>query len=109
MRDFARVLLSATAVLGMAGATTLLPSTAAVSAFAQNDEPPPVVEDYTYPGAAAILAQRGIKLIKGNGGIRYADCASGGGQVKVESRSPDASSSTAQPPPSLHAGVFRPQ
>jgi len=39
------------------------------------DTPPSIVEDYTYPGAAQILAQYNVKLISGDGGILFADCA----------------------------------
>lgn len=40
------------------------------------EEPASLVEDYSYPGAAAIEADRGIKLIKGDGHIVLADCGS---------------------------------
>ena len=39
------------------------------------DNPPSIVEDYSYPGAADILAQKHIKLISGDGHIILADCA----------------------------------
>ncbi|MEO3777429.1 hypothetical protein ABGB16_11365 [Micromonospora sp. B11E3] len=41
---------------------------------AEVTEPPSIEEDYSYPGAAAILAEKGIKLIKGSGTIMLADC-----------------------------------
>lgn len=50
------------------------------------DTPPSIVEDYSYPGAAEILAQRGLKLIKGDGHILLADCVTGAGQAEVWSR-----------------------
>jgi hypothetical protein len=34
-----------------------------------------IVEDYAYPGAAAILAQQNIRLITGDGHILLADCS----------------------------------
>lgn len=43
---------------------------------AAEDTPPSIVEDYAYPGAAQVLAQRGIKLIKGDGHIVLTDCGS---------------------------------
>jgi hypothetical protein len=39
------------------------------------DSPSSIVEDYSYPGAADILAQKHIKLISGDGHIILADCA----------------------------------
>lgn len=39
------------------------------------DAPSSLVEDYSYPGAAAILAAHNVKLISGNGKIVYADCS----------------------------------
>jgi len=51
-----------------------------------DDTPPPIVEDYSYPGADRILAERGLKLIKGDGHILLADCAAGTGQAEVWSR-----------------------
>lgn len=38
------------------------------------DEPPPIVEDYGYPGAAAILASDHVQLISGDGHILYRPC-----------------------------------
>ncbi|WP_073490028.1 hypothetical protein [Streptoalloteichus hindustanus] len=50
-------------------------ATAALSAPASpaEDTPPPLVEDYSYPGAAKILQERGITLIKGDGHILLMD------------------------------------
>jgi hypothetical protein len=43
---------------------------------ASADTPPPsIVEDYSYPGAAKILAEQNVKLISGDGHILLADCA----------------------------------
>jgi hypothetical protein len=44
------------------------------------------VEDYNYPGADAIKAQKGIVLKRGDGHITLADCASGTGLMEVYSR-----------------------
>jgi len=50
------------------------------------DEPPSVVEDFAYPGAAQILAEHGIKVLKGDGRIRYvADCDAQANLFRVES------------------------
>lgn len=53
-------------------------STVAISQLpsAAEDAPPSIVEDYSYPGAAQVLAQKGIKLIKGDGHITMVDCGS---------------------------------
>ncbi|HLL65229.1 MAG TPA: hypothetical protein VK453_05725 [Micromonosporaceae bacterium] len=56
----------------------------------QAEEPPPsIVEDYRYPGAAAIEARENVKLISGDGHILIADCATppvnGIGVVRVYS------------------------
>jgi hypothetical protein len=68
-------LVMATAVLsGMEGAR-------GVRAADLVDEPPTqtnggsIVEDYSYPGAAQILATQNVKLISGDGHILLADCA----------------------------------
>ncbi|MGW4401523.1 hypothetical protein ACWEHA_40020 [Amycolatopsis nivea] len=53
---------------------------------AADDAPPPIVEDFDYPGADQIYAQYHIRLLKGDGHILFADCASGGTLVKVWSR-----------------------
>jgi hypothetical protein len=49
--------------------------TGSQSAFsADADTPPSIVEDFSYPGSAAILATDNVKLISGDGGIVYAAC-----------------------------------
>jgi hypothetical protein len=61
----------------------------AVPAAAAED-PPPVSEDFAYPGAAQILADHGLKVFKGDGQIRFVtsrpfgegQCPSG--QLQVE-------------------------
>ncbi|MEO3772192.1 hypothetical protein [Micromonospora sp. B9E7] len=62
------------------GAAVVLASAAAVIVSqlpsVAEDTPPSLVEDYSYPGAAQVLAQRGVKLIKGDGHIILVDCGS---------------------------------
>ncbi|MFC5645019.1 trypsin-like serine protease [Kitasatospora cinereorecta] len=58
----------------------------AVPATAADAAPVSVVEDFSYPGAAKILAERGITLKSGDGHIVLADCASGSGLVQLYSR-----------------------
>jgi len=45
------------------------------TAAAADGDPPSVVEDFAYPQAAQILAQYKVRLISGDGGILFADCA----------------------------------
>lgn len=40
------------------------------------DAPSSLVADFSYPGAAEVESERGIKLIKGDGSITLADCGS---------------------------------
>lgn len=49
------------------------------------DPQPELVENFEYPGAAAIEAARGIKLKKGDGHILFVDCAANANQLQVES------------------------
>ncbi|MFE6869431.1 trypsin-like serine protease [Kitasatospora sp. NPDC057692] len=69
--------------------------TAAPAASA--DTPPPVavapaaIETFAYPDAARILADRGITLTRGNGGITLTDCANGNYQIKLGATTSDPS------------------
>ncbi|MGR3870673.1 hypothetical protein ACUXZZ_19005 [Streptomyces graminifolii] len=45
--------------------------------------PPALVEDYSYPGADRILAEKGIELKKGDGRILLADCDQAAQQIRV--------------------------
>lgn len=45
--------------------------------------PPIAVEDYGYPGADKILAEKGIKLKKGDGRILLAECDQTAQQIRV--------------------------
>ncbi|MFH9264069.1 hypothetical protein ACH4KN_07380 [Streptomyces sp. NPDC017546] len=49
----------------------------------ENETPPSLVEDYSYPGADNILATKGIKLKKGDGRILLADCDLSQNQIRV--------------------------
>ncbi|WP_181442555.1 FG-GAP-like repeat-containing protein [Streptomyces tateyamensis] len=60
---------------------TSSPATAAVPTA------PSAVEDFSYPGAAQILASQNITLKSGDGHIVLADCASGAGLVELYTRS----------------------
>ncbi|KAA2257513.1 trypsin-like serine protease [Solihabitans fulvus] len=50
---------------------------------AATGEQPPLVEDFTYPGADKILADYGVQLISGDGRIVFADCPTGPDTVGV--------------------------
>ncbi|MGK5548298.1 hypothetical protein ACSNOH_26745 [Streptomyces sp. URMC 127] len=45
-----------------------------------------VVEDFNYPGADKIKAEKGITLKRGDGHVTLADCSSGTGLMEVWSR-----------------------
>ncbi|MFC4086652.1 tachylectin-related carbohydrate-binding protein [Amycolatopsis samaneae] len=49
-----------------------------VQPAAADDAPVPAVEEFAYPGAAQIHAQRGITLIKGDGHIVFTGCGQAG-------------------------------
>ncbi|MEU2996174.1 hypothetical protein ABZ684_01185 [Streptomyces sp. NPDC006995] len=51
-----------------------------------NEAPPVAVEDFNYPGADKILAEKGIILKRGDGHIVYADCASETGLLEILAR-----------------------
>ncbi|MEU2111930.1 hypothetical protein ACIOWI_01700 [Streptomyces sp. NPDC087659] len=70
----------------LAGVTTLaFASTPASPATAgtAGDTPPFAVEDFTYPNAAKILADKGILLKKGDGHIVLAECGQSANQIQV--------------------------
>jgi len=45
--------------------------------------PPAVIEDFDYPGAGRILAEKGIKLKRGDGHILLAECDQAAQQIRV--------------------------
>ena len=81
-------------VLAVAGAAAFLVP-AGVSAApaghtaAAADEPPTLEETFDYPGAAKILAERGILLKKGDGHILFTSCAPSGDYLEVRARNKD--------------------
>ncbi|MET9381381.1 hypothetical protein ABZY09_09855 [Streptomyces sp. NPDC002928] len=80
-----------TAATGMwAAGTPATPATHASSTISVADESPGyAVEDFNYPGADAILADKGITLKRGDGHITLADCVTDTGQLEVWARSQD--------------------
>ncbi|WP_181442571.1 FG-GAP-like repeat-containing protein [Streptomyces tateyamensis] len=71
----------------------MLPALAGLTTAATAAEPvpPTAVEDFSYPGAAQILAGQNITLKSGDGHIVLADCASGSGLVQLYSRAANPS------------------
>ncbi|MFE7135070.1 hypothetical protein ACFVIM_29845 [Streptomyces sp. NPDC057638] len=51
-----------------------------------NELPPVAVEDFSYPGAAKILAEKNLKLLKGDGQIVFEECITGADQISVWTR-----------------------
>lgn len=72
--------------LVLAGGAALL---GVATVAAADDTPPPIEEDYDYPGADKIFAERGILLKKGDGHILLTDCVPGGDFLEVRSRNRD--------------------
>ncbi|MFF2631201.1 trypsin-like serine protease [Kitasatospora griseola] len=73
--------LAATVLTGLASTTPALADTPAGTSA------PSAVEDGAYPGAAQILANKGITLTRGDGGITLADCTQPSSyQIKVFAR-----------------------
>jgi hypothetical protein len=70
---------------GASGAKSSPDSVPLAAAPAAGDSPGFAVEDYNYPGAAAILAAQGITLKRGDGHIVLADCASSGEVLAIKS------------------------
>ncbi|MGW8973526.1 LamG-like jellyroll fold domain-containing protein [Streptomyces platensis] len=60
---------------------------AGVSAAAPGEGSDSLVEDFAYPDRDKLLAEKGLKLVSGDGHITLVDCASGGSDlVRVNSR-----------------------
>src|SRR4051794_32101688 len=70
------VLVVAGVALGvLAGVGLTRGNAAGAAAASAPDDGRPIEEDYSYPGAADILAKYHVKLISGDGHILFADCA----------------------------------
>ncbi|MFJ7899366.1 hypothetical protein ACIQ6V_02400 [Streptomyces sp. NPDC096198] len=76
------------AALGGGASTGKGTSSAAVAPVA-GEAPGYAVENFNYPGADKILAEKNIVLKRGDGHITLADCASGTGFLEVWARSKD--------------------
>ncbi|MBB5890740.1 hypothetical protein [Kutzneria kofuensis] len=62
-------------------------STAARQSAQSADGQPSLVEDFSYPGADKILADRGIKLISGDGHLLLVDCVNVATLIEVHASS----------------------
>ncbi|MBE1497362.1 hypothetical protein H4696_004462 [Amycolatopsis lexingtonensis] len=80
MRALYRTILVITAV-GVAGAAGVV--TAQGSETTTSDQQPSLVEDFSYPGAAKILADDHVQLISGDGHIVYTACPTGQDTIGV--------------------------
>ncbi|MFF3090529.1 hypothetical protein ACFVRB_36630 [Streptomyces nojiriensis] len=73
---------AAMAVAALAGYTATA-SAAPTPPPADDQQMPFAVEDFTYPNSTQILADKGIKLIRGDGNITLADCDNNAQQIRV--------------------------
>jgi hypothetical protein len=76
MRLFNRAVFIAVAVAVATTVGTVVAVTAGGAETAANDQAP-VVEDFSYPGADAILATDHVQLVSGDGHILYTACPNG--------------------------------
>lgn len=68
-----KVLVTVAALAAVGGGTAGVGG--AFAAQQEDAEATSIVEDFSYPGAAEILAEQNVKLISGDGHILIADCA----------------------------------
>jgi hypothetical protein len=83
MRNRARFISVAAAGAALAAAGSAFSASAATGAAPADDTPPPIVEDYSYPGAAKIFQDRAITLISGDGHIVLVTCGSQAGLLEL--------------------------
>ncbi|MDG4779046.1 hypothetical protein O7614_05220 [Micromonospora sp. WMMD961] len=79
-----RVIPAALAALGVTAAVAV-PVALSIGPANAAEEMPSLVEDFSYPGAAAIEQARDIELIKGDGRITLVDCTTNPELIRVES------------------------
>ncbi|SDP15843.1 hypothetical protein SAMN04487905_102204 [Actinopolyspora xinjiangensis] len=60
-------------------------ATQVATAQQDTEKPPPIVEDYSYPGAAQIEDETGVKLIEGDGNIIKVGCDKDTPLIRVDS------------------------
>ncbi|MEU4953757.1 hypothetical protein ACFYN3_30325 [Streptomyces lavendulae] len=64
-------------------ASAISPAETRTIATVATDAPPFPSEDFSYPNAAKILSEKGIKVIKGDGRLLLADCNTAIPQIRV--------------------------
>lgn len=77
---------SALAWLAISAGTTSVPTGDIATKAVADEGPGYAIEDFGYPYAAKILAERNIKLKRGDGHILLADCASATDLLEIFSR-----------------------
>jgi hypothetical protein len=83
MRTRARFAAAFAATAALAAGGSIFGLSSAASAAVASDTPPPIVEDYAYPGAAQIQLDRALTLISGDGHILLTDCGASTGLLEV--------------------------
>ncbi|WP_307815246.1 hypothetical protein [Streptomyces sp. I4(2020)] len=82
-----RLVAGISTIAALAGVSTLAFAASAASSAATgqtvDDLPPYAIEDFTYPNAAKILAEKGILLKRGDGHITLAECSATANQIRV--------------------------
>lgn len=74
MRNVSKMLMVGTIGIVVAGAASAGVAVAAAEDVPTETNGGSIVEDFSYPGAAAILAEHNVELISGDGNIVFADC-----------------------------------
>ncbi|HEY3468041.1 MAG TPA: hypothetical protein VGL47_23135 [Amycolatopsis sp.] len=78
MRTRARFIAVAAAGAALAAVGSAFGVSSATTATTADDTPPPIVEDYSYPGAAKVFQDRALTLISGDGHITLTPCGQSG-------------------------------
>ncbi|MFF7366060.1 hypothetical protein [Streptomyces sp. NPDC008125] len=73
-------------IVALVSIPTLAAADDSATPAAADTAPPSAVEDFAYPNADKILAERGVKLIKGDGNILLGECDGSAQQIKVIAR-----------------------
>lgn len=74
MRIASKIFVAGTIGVAVAGAASVGVAIAATEDVPTESNGGSIVEDFSYPGAAAILAEHNVELISGDGHIVFADC-----------------------------------
>jgi len=74
MRVVSKMFVAGTIGVALAGVASVGVAIAATEDMPTESNGGSIVEDFSYPGAAAILAEHNVELISGDGHIVFADC-----------------------------------